>query len=77
MHLDAVCFNQLSCIALQLLSGGSVDGAALLASGKSDIALNWSGKLVGAVCLLKIWLWQLLIAQKHHMHQQYRTKDKC
>lgn len=27
----------------QLLSGGSVDGAALLASGKADIAFNWAG----------------------------------
>jgi len=27
----------------QIYSGGSVDGAALLASGKSDICLNWSG----------------------------------
>ena len=27
----------------QLLSGGSVDGAALLAAGKSDIAFNWAG----------------------------------
>ena len=27
----------------QLLSGGSVDGAALLAAGKTDIAFNWAG----------------------------------
>jgi len=26
-----------------LLSGGSVDGAALLAAGKADIAFNWAG----------------------------------
>jgi hypothetical protein len=28
----------------QLLSGGSVDGAAYLAEGKADIAFNWSGE---------------------------------
>lgn len=31
-------------VLLQLLSGGSVDGAAYLAEGKADIAFNWSGK---------------------------------
>jgi hypothetical protein len=30
-------------LLLQLLSGGSVDGAAYLAEGKADIAFNWSG----------------------------------
>jgi hypothetical protein len=29
---------------LQLLSGGSVDGAAFLASGKADLAFNWAGE---------------------------------
>lgn len=28
----------------QLLSGGSVDGAAFLAAGKADIAFNWAGR---------------------------------
>jgi hypothetical protein len=32
---------------LQLLSGGSVDGAAYLAEGKADIAFNWSGDHAG------------------------------
>lgn len=32
------------CLMLQLLSGGSVDGAAFLAEGKADIAFNWSGR---------------------------------
>ena len=27
----------------QLLSGGSVDAAALLAAGKADVAFNWAG----------------------------------
>jgi hypothetical protein len=31
------------CCCLQLLSGGSVDGAAFLAAGKAEIAFNWAG----------------------------------
>ncbi len=31
------------CTPVQLLSGGSVDGAAFLAEGKAEIAFNWSG----------------------------------
>jgi hypothetical protein len=32
---------------LQLLSGGSVDGAAFLGAGKADIAFNWAGVFSG------------------------------
>ena len=31
-------------LLLQVYSGGSVDGAAALARGDSDIAFNWSGE---------------------------------
>jgi hypothetical protein len=33
-------------VAAQTYCGGSVDGAASLANGKTDIAFNWSGKLL-------------------------------
>lgn len=44
LWLAAVC----CCLLLQLLSGGSVDGAAFLATGKADIAFNWAGEQWGA-----------------------------
>jgi hypothetical protein len=34
----------LTLLLLQLLSGGSVDGAALLGSGDADMAFNWAGE---------------------------------
>lgn len=44
----------LPCCVLQLLSGGSVDGAAFLAAGKAEIAFNWAG---AAACESGSW-WQ-------------------
>lgn len=40
----------------QLLSGGSVDGAAFLAAGKAEIAFNWAGRH----CVWQLWGWHQL-----------------
>lgn len=63
-------------VRLQLLSGGSVDGAAYLASGKADIAFNWAGK---DQCTALICKSTRLSPQRHASHgeQQRPVQYSC
>ena len=40
---------------MQIYSGGSVGGAAMMNDEKTDICLNWAGAYSANCCIMHIW----------------------